>query len=174
MGRNCSTFKIVALLALCSLRLRARHDHGRHGRRWRHMNFYGFGPGNGVLTSPSPRPRRSQNVGVTVGFTATATLSSGGTVDITANAAWSTSNSGIAAIVNLIAGPPALEDIKCISAGTVQVIASYGGTASGSTPFTCVGVLPPIPTAVSLALTPASPSISAGQAVQFTVTETYV
>src|SRR5690348_7175623 len=131
--------------------------------------------GSGLVTvsSIAVNPaNQSQNVGQTIGYSAIGTLSNGLAVDLTASATWTISNQAIANFVNLSTGPPALENIQCISASTVQISAVYAGV-SGSTTLTCAGVLPPTPTPVSLALAPVNPSISAGQALQFTATETY-
>lgn len=119
-----------------------------------------------VVPSGSP----TQNVGQTLGLTATITWSDATTTNVTASVAWSSSNLGIGSFVSLTA----TENIICNSAGTVSFTATYGNV-SGSIPITCLGVLPPKPTPVSLAIAPASPSIPVGQTggVQFTATETY-
>jgi hypothetical protein len=111
---------------------------------------------------------QTQNVSQTFGMTATVTLSTGGTLDVTSSATWTSSNTGIADFVSLTA----TENAQCKSAGTVVFSATYGNS-TGSSVWGCVGVLPPSPTPVSLALTPAAPSINAGQPVQYTATETY-
>lgn len=121
-----------------------------------------------LVVVPSASP--TQNVGQTLGLTATATFSDATTQNVTAGAAWTTSNAAIGALVNL----SATENVQCISAGTVSFTATFGNV-SGSIAVTCVGVLPPTPTPVSLAISPSSPSIPQGQpgGVQYTATETY-
>lgn len=123
------------------------------------------------ITVQSPQP--TQNVGQNLGFRAIGTLSSGPTVDLTKYVVWSSSNTVIAApLVQLPAD--STQNVACLTPGTVQITATYGGI-SGSTPLTCQGVLPPTPTPVSLAITPANPTIPQGQpgGVQYTATETY-
>ena len=109
------------------------------------------------VTAPQP----SQNVNQTLGFRATGTLSSGPTIDLTKYATWTSSN-------NIIANPlvqlpsDSIENVSCLTPGVVQITATYGGI-SGSTALTCIAVLPPTPTPVSLAISPTNPSIAQGQ-----------
>lgn len=123
------------------------------------------------ITVTAPQP--SQNVGQTLGFRATGTLSSGPTIDLTKYATWTSSNTGIA---NPIVQQPSdsVQNVSCITPGSVQITATYGGL-SGSTGLVCNAVLPPTPTPVSLAMSPTNPTIPQGQAggVKYTATETY-
>lgn len=119
-----------------------------------------------IVISPASQ---SQNVSQTIGFSATATFSNGQSGDITTSATWNTSNSAIASLFSLTA----TENVKCVSVGTVQISASYGGTASGSTPLACIGVLPPTPTLVSITVAPNNPSVAVGQSVAMTATGTF-
>src|SRR5205823_4688974 len=98
--------------------------------------------------------------GTTQQFTATGTYSDGTTQDLTSSATWVSSNSAVATITaGGLAGGAA--------PGTCQVSASFGGV-SGSTTLT---VGPAV--LVSIAVTPANPSIAKGTTQQFTATGTY-
>ena len=119
-----------------------------------------------LAVTPSASP--TLNVNQSLGLTATATLSDGSHPDVTTSAAWTSSNLAIASFVSLTA----TENIICNSAGTALFTAAYGN-ASGSIAVTCVGVLPPTPTPVSVAISPASPSTPQGTAVYMKATETY-
>ena len=131
-------------------------------------------PGNVTLISINvTAPQPTQNVGQTLGFRATGTLSSGPTIDLTKYANWASSNPAIA---GLIVQQPSdsVQNVSCISAGAVSITATYGGL-SGSTTLTCIAVLPPAPTPISLAIAPTNPTIPQGQpgGVQYKATETY-
>src|SRR5574337_855768 len=97
-------------------------------------------------------------------FTAAGTYSDGSTQDVTAAVTWSSSNTAVAAISNA-AGSNGLA--TSISAGSTSVTAVSGGI-SGSTFLT---VTPAV--LVSLAVTPANPTIAKGANQQFTATGTY-
>src|SRR5205823_785904 len=98
--------------------------------------------------------------GTTQQFTATGTYSDGSTVDLTSSAAWVSSSPAVATIT---AGGLASGGAR----GTCQVSASFGGV-SGSTTLT---VGPAV--LVSIAVTPANPSIAKGTTQQFTAVGTY-
>jgi len=98
--------------------------------------------------------------GTTQPFAATGTYSDGSTLDVTSSVAWSSSDTGVATIA---AGGLATGTGQ----GTSQITATSGGVA-GSTTLT-VGP----PTLVSIAVTPANPSIPKGTTQQFTATGTY-
>jgi len=97
-------------------------------------------------------------------FTATATYSDNSTKNITANVTWKSSNTAFATIgaaTGLATG---------VAAGTTQITATQGSIVSPNDPLTvtAAGV-----TLKSIAVTPASPSIIAGNTQQFTATGTY-
>lgn len=131
-------------------------------------------PGNVTLASISvTAPQPTQNVQQTLGFRATGTLSSGPTIDLTKYVVWTSSNAIIANPLVQLASD-SVQNVQCLTPGVVQITATYGGI-SGSTTLTCVAVLPPTPTPVSLAISPTNPSIPQGQAggVKYSATETY-
>jgi hypothetical protein len=98
-------------------------------------------------------------------FTAIGTYSDNSTQNVTKTAAWSSSNTSVAAISNA-AG----------SIGLATASAGVGATtitaASGSVSGTTILTVNPA-TLVSLSITPASPSIGKGASQQFTVTGAY-
>ncbi|HTF99819.1 MAG TPA: Ig-like domain-containing protein, partial [Nitrospirota bacterium] len=106
----------------------------------------------------------SASVGTTLQFTATGTYSNGATQNITATAAWTSSNTGIATISNAD-GSKGLA--TAAGAGTTTITASVG-SISGSTSLTATSAA-----LVSVSLTPSSRSIAAGATQQFTATGTY-
>ena len=132
------------------------------------------GTQNRALTISSlavtPNPGGPTNVGENLGFRAILTLSNGIQVDITGSTGlvWTISNPSIARVV----GTSATQDFQCTSAGTTQITATYNGI-SGSSPFTCVAVIPPTPTPTGLTISPLAPTIPQGQpgGVQYTATE---
>jgi len=98
--------------------------------------------------------------GTTQQFTATGTYTDGSTLDITGSVTWASSNSAVATI-------SAAGLASAIAQGTSQVSATLSGV-TGSTTVT-IG-----PAAlVSIAVTPANPSIAKGSTQQFTATGTY-
>jgi Bacterial Ig-like domain (group 2) len=97
-------------------------------------------------------------------FTATGTYSDNSTKNITASVTWKSSNTGFATIgaaTGLATG---------VAAGTTQITATQGSIVSPNDPLT---VSATTATLQSIAVTPASPSISIGNTVQFTATGTY-
>jgi len=109
-----------------------------------------------AVTPASP----SVVAGLTQQFTATGTYTNGSTQDLTATATWASTNVAAATIV---AGGLA----RGVAVGTTTISAT-SGTVTGSTSVT---VLPPL--LVSIAVTPASPSVAKGLTQQFTATGTY-
>ena len=99
-------------------------------------------------------------VGNNLQFTATGHFKGGSTENLTSYVAWSSSRTGVATIAQggLAAG---------VTAGTSSIIAKLG-TIAGSTTLT---VTPP--TLVSIAVTPANPSIAKGGTKQFIATGSY-
>jgi len=102
--------------------------------------------------------------GATQQFTAMGTYSDNSTKNITTSVTWKSSNTAfakIAAATGLATG---------VAAGTTQITATQGSVVSPNDPLTvtAAGV-----TLRSIAVTPASPSIAAGNTQQFTATGTY-
>ena len=114
-----------------------------------------------VLASIGVAPANpSIAAGNTQQFTATGTYSDGSTQNLTSTATWSSSAPGVATI-------PAGGLATSLIAGTSIISATMSGIA-GSTTLT---VTPPV--LVSIAVTPANPSIAVGNTQQFTATGTY-
>lgn len=120
------------------------------------------GTGNDTgLTSIAVTPANpSIAAGLTQQFAATGHFKNGSTENLTAFVAWSSSKPSVATITS---GGMATG----VTAGTSSIVATLG-TVTGSTTLT---VTPPI--LVSIAVTPASPSIAKGTTLQFTATGTY-
>src|SRR5208283_4822316 len=92
-------------------------------------------------------------------FTATGTYTDGSHQNLTSNAAWTSSAPAVATVsAGLATG---------IAAGSTTIQAT-SGSISGSTGLTVTAA-----TLVSIAVTPANPSLAAGQQQQFTATGTY-
>ncbi len=100
--------------------------------------------------------------GATKQFTATGTFSDNSTQNLTSTATWSSQTAGVATITadGLATG---------VAAGTSTIKAASGGI-SGSTTLTVTATAP---TLVSIAVTPANPSIAKGTTKQFTATGTF-
>jgi uncharacterized protein YjdB len=99
-------------------------------------------------------------LGTTLPMIATGTYTDGSTLDLTATATWTTGNASIATVSSQgIAGSVAL--------GSTNVTAT-SGTIRGSTTLT---ITPAV--LVSIAVTPAIPTIPLGTTAQFTATGTY-
>ena len=109
-----------------------------------------------VVTPTNP----SMVAGNTLQFTATGHYKSGSTENLTPFVAWSSSNTSVATI-----GPGGLA--TGVASGTSSISATLG-SITGSTKLT---VTPPV--LVSIAVTPANPSIAKGTTQQFTATGTY-
>lgn len=110
-----------------------------------------------AVTPASP----SIGKGATQQFTATGTFSDGSTSDLTSTATWSSDNTAVASISS--AGKA-----TGVSPGTANITASQNGVTSPADKLT---VTPP--TLSSIAVTPASPSVTLGQTKQFTATGTF-
>jgi uncharacterized protein YjdB len=113
-----------------------------------------------AVTPASP----SIAAGGTQQFTATGTYSDNSTKNITTSVTWKSSNTAFATIgaaTGLATG---------VAAGTTQITATQGSVVSPNDPLTvtAAGV-----TLRSIAVTPASPSIIAGNTQQFAATGTY-
>src|SRR5207249_3669841 len=98
--------------------------------------------------------------GLTRQFTATGTYWDNSTQDLTAQVAWSSSNTGVATIDS--AGLA-----TSVAAGTTTITATLG-LVSGNTTLTVTNA-----TLSSIAVTPTNPSIANGTTRQFTATGTY-
>ena len=98
--------------------------------------------------------------GATKQFTATGTFSDNSTQNLTSSVTWSSATTGVATITT---GGLA----TAVAAGT-STIKAASGTVSGSTTLTVTAA-----TLVSIAVTPANPSIKAGATQQFTATGTF-
>jgi uncharacterized protein YjdB len=109
-------------------------------------------------TNPSIAP------GTSLQFSATGTYTDGSTQDLSAAVTWDSSNAAVATVSNA-AGSSGLA--TSVGAGTIIVGAQLNGV-SASTQLTVTAA-----TLVSLAITPAKPSIAAGKTIQFTATGTY-
>jgi uncharacterized protein YjdB len=114
-----------------------------------------------TLTSVTVSPATSTIiVGATQQFTATANYNDGSTADVTTSSAWSVSSSS--ATINSSSGLA-----TGASTGTATVTANYSGL-TGSATLT----VNPVPV-TSLALSPASATITVGNTQQFVATATY-
>ena len=120
------------------------------------------GTGNAAgLTSIVVTPAHASiPLGHTQQYAATGRFSDGRTYDLTASVTWSSSAPGVAAI-----GPTGLA--SSVAQGSTTIHAALGAI-SGSTRLTVTA-----PALVSIAVTPAIPSIPAGSTQQFTATGTY-
>lgn len=103
-------------------------------------------------------------LGLTKQFTATGTYTDNTTQDLTATVVWSSSNLPIATISNA-GGSNGLATTHSLGATTIT---AASGAISGSTVLTVTAA-----SLVSIAVTPAAPSIAKGLAQQFTATGTY-
>jgi DNA-binding beta-propeller fold protein YncE len=102
--------------------------------------------------------------GLKAQFTATGTYTDNSTQDLTATALWSSSNPALASVSNA-AGFEG--QATALATGTVTVTAAMS-TIQGSTTLTVTPA-----TLVSIAVTPANPSIADGTSLKFTATGTY-
>ena len=102
-------------------------------------------------------------------FTATGTYSDGSHQNLTSTATWTSSTTSVASIsssgAGITFGTPGVA--TGVAAGST-VIQATSGSISGSTSLTVTA-----PTLVSITVTPANPSIAAGQQQQFTATGNY-
>jgi uncharacterized protein YjdB len=103
-------------------------------------------------------------VGLRVFFVATGHYSDASTQNLTAQAAWSSSNNTVATVAN---GGGNKGRATGVSAGTVTVTAAFGGL-TGTAQLTVTTA-----TLVSIAVTPASSTINIGATLQYTATGTY-
>ncbi len=113
-----------------------------------------------ITVSPSSA---SIVTGGTQQFTATGGYSDGTSQDLTATATWSASPTSVATIGNA-PGSPGLA--QAVAPGSAAIAASFAATTGGTT-------LTVTPALVSIAVTPANPSILTGASQQFAATGTY-
>ena len=114
-----------------------------------------------TLVSIAVTPANSSiGAGATQQFTATGTYSDNSTQNLTSSVTWSSTNTAVATITSagLASG---------VATGSTTIRAT-SGSISGSTNLTVTG-----PVLVSIAVTPANPSIVKGGTQQFTATGTY-
>ena len=117
--------------------------------------------GVGTLTSLAVTPANASIAkGLTEQYTAMGTYSNGSTQNLTSSVTWSSTNSAIASI-----NSAGLATSASTGSTTIQ---ATSGSISGSTGLTVTA-----PTLVSIAVTPANPSVAAGGTQQFTATGTY-
>ena len=102
--------------------------------------------------------------GTTQQFAATGMFSDGSNFDLTQLATWSSDQTGVATISNA-AGSQGLA--TGLTQGTANISAAFGGV-TGSTTLTVTAA-----TLVSIAVTPANPSVPRGLTQQFTATGTF-
>nr|WP_277751220.1 Ig-like domain-containing protein [Granulicella sibirica] len=112
-----------------------------------------------TLTSLAISPANAQVAkGTTRQFTATGTFSDGSTQNLSTNVAWTSSNGAIVAInANGLATGE--------GTGAAQLTASYQGQTASTSSFTVTPA-----TLVSIAFSPATPSVAAGTTAQVTTT----
>ncbi|MBV8205411.1 MAG: choice-of-anchor D domain-containing protein, partial [Acidobacteria bacterium] len=113
-----------------------------------------------TITPANPSIMTSQ----TQQFQATGSFSDGGTQDLTASVSWSSSNPSVAVIgaaTGLASGA---------NAGTTQITATIGNISS---PATTLTVTAAAVTLQSIGITPANPTITLGNTIQFSATGTY-
>ena len=127
------------------------------------LNYCIYGTGTGAtLTNITVAPANpSILAGATQPFTATGTYSDSSTQDITSQATWRSSNTGVATVN---AGGLA----TAVAAGTTTISAALAGITNS----TVLTVQTPT-TLTSIAVTPANPAILAGALQPFTATGTY-
>ncbi len=118
-----------------------------------------------LLTLAITPPNPSVPVGRTQQFMATGTYSDGKTADLTAQVAWSSSDPAVA----VVGDTPSSKGLATVLAvGSTQVCATLGAITAPA--VTLTGTQAQL---VSLAVTPASPSVPVGTTRQFTATGTY-
>lgn len=118
-----------------------------------------------TLTSITVTPANATiNTGANLVYTATCNYSDGSTQNCTLNSGmvWASSSTGVATISSIAVA-------SGVSAGTTTISATYQ-TITGTTGLT---VQTPIPTLVSIQVTPTNPTQTNGSSILFTATGTY-
>ena len=120
-----------------------------------------------TLVSIAMSPQAPTTVlGATQQFTATGTFSDGSTQDVTSLATWSSSSASTAIVSNSVGS-------YGLATTSGQGTATISATSNAISASTALTVTAPCPTLVSIAITPANPSIAVGATQQFTATGTY-
>lgn len=120
------------------------------------------------LTSVAVSPATaSVNIGATQQFKATANYSDGSNQDVTASAAWTSSNTAFASIESTGQSSPGLA--TGVAPGNPTITALFSGS-SGTASLTVNGVSPVV---TSISLAPTSTSMNVGATTQFSATATY-
>ena len=127
-------------------------------------NLTGTGSTAGLSSIAVTPADPSVAAGLTQQFTATGTFSTGETYNLTDSVTWSSSKKTVATISNA-AGTQGLASALTTGTATITAISSK---ITGSTVLTVTA-----PALVSIAVTPAAPSIALGTQQQFTATGTY-
>lgn len=109
----------------------------------------------------------STTVGGTKQFAATALYSDNSQQDVTASAAWSSSNSAVASVESTGQSNPGL--VTGVSSGTVNITASF----SGKSAVTALSVSGVTPVVTSMTVAPTNASVSVGGTQQFSATAGY-
>ena len=123
---------------------------------------------NPVLTSVAVTPPApSVSIGTTKQFTAMASYGDGSSKDATASAVWISSDPTVASVQSTGQTNPGLA--TGLTAGTVNITASYGGV-NGTTTLTVTGTAPVV---TSIALAPTAVTIDVGGTTQFTALAGY-
>lgn len=135
--------------------------------------FSGCGGGGGPTTTPPTPPPAPTLTSIaisptatiikkaaTTSYTATGTYSDGTTANITSTVTWASSNSSTVATISAAGVATGL------AAGTTTITASYGGKTSPDAALTVI-------TLDSIAITPATATVSNGSTTSFTATGTY-
>jgi uncharacterized protein YjdB len=112
-----------------------------------------------ITVSPSTA---SVQVGASQQFTATGTYSDGSTGDVTSQATWSSADKTIATV-------DAKGNVTAVAAGSTNISATFQGMSASAT----LKVTAATVTLSSISVTPATASVQAGSALQFTATGTY-
>jgi uncharacterized protein YjdB len=119
------------------------------------FGFPFFSPGTSLVQITPRDP--SLPIGATQQFTATATQSDGRSIDVTDQAAWTSSNASVATVDSRGLA-------RALVPGTITITATHGGTA-GSTTLTVTSA-----TLSSLSVSPTNPAIPQGFTKQLTAT----
>ena len=123
------------------------------------VSMVGTGATGSLVSISITPPSASAALGLTQQFTATGTYSDHSTQNVTASSVW---NSSVSAVATVSAG------LASTSAQGTTNISAASGTVVGSAKLTVTA-----PALVSIAITPANPTISVGMSQQLTATGTY-
>ncbi len=118
-----------------------------------------------AVTSSTGNTSPSTPKGITHQFIATATYSDGSTTVVTSQVTWTSSDTGVANNMNGV-GSEGLA--STVGVGTTTITATLGAITSSGITLTVTPA-----TLVSIAVTPATPSVAVGAQQQFVATGTY-